>query len=36
LHVRHGEFARAAVVVVVFAVAVVVAWGRFGPYSFGS
>ena len=34
VHVRRGEFAFIGVIAVLFAAAVFVAWGRFGPYAF--
>ncbi|MFI0775295.1 DoxX family protein [Streptomyces sp. NPDC021212] len=33
-HVRRGEYSAIGLNVVLLALAVVVAWGRFGPYSF--
>lgn len=36
VHGRRGEIPNIAVNVVLLALAVFVAWGRFGPYSFGS
>lgn len=35
-HVRRGETQLIVVNVVIFALAVFVAWGRFGPYAFNS
>ena len=34
VHVRRGEIAFLGVIAVLFAAAVFVAWGRFGPYAF--
>ena len=34
VHFRRGEFAFLGVIAVLFAAAVFVAWGRFGPYAF--
>jgi hypothetical protein len=36
VHIRRGEILRVAVTFIVLAVAVMVAWGRSGPYAFGS
>jgi hypothetical protein len=36
VHARRKEVPMIAVNAVLFAIAVVVAWGRFGPYAFGS
>jgi uncharacterized membrane protein YphA (DoxX/SURF4 family) len=33
-HSRHKEYSGIATNAVLFAIAVVIAWGRFGPYSF--
>lgn len=34
VHARHGETANIAVNIVLLAMALFVAWGRFGPYAF--
>jgi uncharacterized membrane protein len=34
VHIRRGEFPYTGVVAVLFAAAVLVVWGRFGPYAF--
>lgn len=34
LHIRRGEYSAVVANAVLFAIAVVIAWGRFGPYHF--